>query len=120
MRTMQTANLMNKYHNAKIIKDERLIEKNQGIFTGRHKKSFTEEEKLLRKRRDASCGMENYESVFNRAKEFFLELIQKNAYDNILIVTHATQARLLEKIILNEDIDFSNHTDLHDFKNAEI
>ena len=37
MRTMQTANIMNQYHNVKILKDERLIEIEQGIFTRRKK-----------------------------------------------------------------------------------
>ena len=35
MRTMQTANIINKYHNVKVVKDERLIEIHQGIFTGK-------------------------------------------------------------------------------------
>lgn len=34
MRTIQTANIINKFHNVKIVKDERLIEIDQGIFTG--------------------------------------------------------------------------------------
>ena len=32
MRTMQTANIMNKYHGVKILKDNRIIEFDQGIF----------------------------------------------------------------------------------------
>ena len=47
MRTVQTANIMNKYHNSKIVKDSRLIEIDQGIFTGRSKYDLTEEEKRL-------------------------------------------------------------------------
>ena len=42
---MQSANIMNKYHQLKIIKDERIIEIDKGIFTGRKKASLTEEEK---------------------------------------------------------------------------
>ena len=44
MRTIQTANIMNKYHNKKLIRDERIIEIDQGKFTGRRKDSFTPEE----------------------------------------------------------------------------
>ncbi|MGN1208302.1 MAG: histidine phosphatase family protein, partial [Christensenellales bacterium] len=33
MRTVQTANIMNKFHNVKILKDERLLEIDQGYFT---------------------------------------------------------------------------------------
>ena len=46
MRTMQTSNIMNKYHNVKIIKDERLIEIDQGVFTGRSKNDLTEDYNL--------------------------------------------------------------------------
>lgn len=35
MRTVQTANIINKFHNVKIQKDDRLIEIDQGIFTGK-------------------------------------------------------------------------------------
>ena len=61
MRTMQTANIMNKWHNVKIIKDERLIEINQGIFAKRLKASLTNIEKQQRQNREKSCGMEKYE-----------------------------------------------------------
>ena len=44
MRTMQTANIMNAFHGVKIVKDERLTEIDQGIFTGRHKDSLSSEE----------------------------------------------------------------------------
>ena len=33
MRTMQTANIMNKFHGIKIVKDDRLREIDQGVFT---------------------------------------------------------------------------------------
>ena len=48
MRTVQTANIMNRYHSAKIIKDNRLIEIDQGIFTGKSKVNLSEEEKQLK------------------------------------------------------------------------
>ena len=119
-RTIQTANIMNKFHKVKVSKDERLIEINQGIFTKRLKSSLTDIEKKQRLNREKSCGMESYESVFNRAKDFLLEIMQNRNYENVLIVTHAIIARLLEKLITNQDIDFTNERDLRDFKNAEI
>ena len=42
MRTIQTANIMNKYHNVKVFKDDELLEIDQGIFTGHYKNSLTE------------------------------------------------------------------------------
>ena len=70
MRTMQTANIMNKYHNVKIIKDERLIEIDQGIFSRRLKFALTNVENEQRQNRDESCSMEKFESVYERTKDF--------------------------------------------------
>ena len=78
-RTVQTANLMNVYHNVKIIKDASIIEVDQGIFAGRHKDSLTPEEKILKYRKDKSCGMESYQEVLDRSKVFIESL--KN-FDN--------------------------------------
>ena len=80
MRTMQTANIMNKYHNIKILKDERLIEINQGIFTGRHASSLTENEKSLKAVRSKDCGMESFQEVYARLKIFIDDI--KNTYAN--------------------------------------
>lgn len=119
MRTVQTANIMNKFHDAKIIKDPLLIEINQGIFTGRHKDSYSEKENEQRFKRDAACGMESYQSVVKRSKNF-VENIKKTSFDNVLIITHNVNASLLEKILLNQTIDFSNPTHTRCFKNAEF
>lgn len=49
MRTVQTANIFNTYHNVKIIKDYRLIEMSQNQYTGKKFVDLTDEEKILRK-----------------------------------------------------------------------
>ena len=119
MRTMQTANIMNKKLKVKIIKDERLIEINQGIFTGRKKNSLTEEEKIIKKERSSKHGIESYQSVYNRIKDF-LEHLKTFKFKSILIVTHNVGASILEKILNNNEIDFNNSQNFHSFYNAEI
>ncbi len=116
MRTMQTANIINKFHKVKIVKDDRLIEINQGVFAGRKKETWTDEEKQARIDRDERFGLEKYESVYSRAKNFIEDLKTKQ-YKNVLIVTHNVVASLIE-LILN-DIDYSDKH-LGAFKNAEI
>ena len=117
MRTMQTANIMNQYHKVKIIKDDRLIEINQGIFTGRKKNSFTEKERQLRAVRDESCGMEKYQSVYLRVKDFLNELISSR---NVLIITHNVNATFIANILSGNKVDFENWNHTHNFDNAEI
>lgn len=119
-RTVQTANIMNKFHNVKIVKDERLIEIDQGIFTGRHKDSLTDEERKLKNSRDKSCNMESYQSAYNRAKDFLDSIKNSSSFDNILIITHNCNATFLEVLLSEIDIDFNNSKHLRNFKNGEV
>ena len=119
-RTVQTANLMNKYHNVKVIKDDRLIEIDQGIFTDRKKNSLTLEEKSLKKKRLALCNMENFEQVYKRVEEFFKFLQQKCKAKTVLVVSHGIPISLLECVIKGQefkDIDFNT---FKTFNNAEV
>ena len=120
MRTVQTANIMNKFHNVMITKDDRLIEIDQGIFTGRHKDDLTEEESKLKFSRSASCGMESYESVYDRSKAFLLDIKNNCKFENVLVITHNCNATLLEDLLLEIDVDYNNDKHVRNFKNAEI
>ena len=119
MRAMQTANIMNEFHKVKIVKDQRLIEINQGIFTGRHKDSLTEEEKVLRLKRDKRCRIETYQSVYKRSEDFITEL-KNSRYENVLIVTHNVGASFITSILNKNQIDFKDENQLRNFGNAEI
>ena len=120
MRTMQTANIMNKHHNTKIIKDTRLIEIDQGIFSGKCWHKLSPEEKELKALQSKECGMESYESVYERVKNFINELVTQNKYKNVLIVTHNVNASLIADILNNIEVDFKNASHLRNFNNAEI
>lgn len=120
MRTMQTANIMNQYHNVKIIKDERLIEIDQGYFAGKKYLSLSETEKKMKSARDKNYGMEQYQSVFDRVENFINELKQYKTYDNVLIITHNVTASLMADILEGVDVDFNNKNHFKYFKNAEI
>ena len=120
MRTIQTANLINVYHKAKIVKDERLIEVEQGIFTGRHKDSLSQKERELKLIRSKECGMESFEELAKRTQEFVDYMRKKCQNQNVLIITHNCNASVLEMIFQNKDIDFNNTKSFRTFKNAEI
>ena len=117
-RTIQTANIMNKYHNVKIIKDERIIEIDQGIFTGRAHSSLSDEEKLLKEKRSKECGMESIEEVYLRAKKF-LDYIKREYKDKtILVVTHDVVCCALISIEKNDYDYFENNP--YAFTNAKV
>lgn len=120
MRTMQTARIMNKYHNVPIIKDERIIEIDQGILAKRLMKSLTEEERRFKVVRSALYKMESYESVFKRTKEFLEWLIKNEIHENILIVSHNNLCSFMEYILKNEEVDFGDHEKINCFGNAEV
>lgn len=120
MRTIQTANIMNRPHNVKIIKDNNLIEIDQGIFTGRSKDDLSEDEKRLKALRDKSTGMETYASALDRARAFLSALRENTKYKNVLVITHNVIASFLDDILNNVKVDFKNPDHLGNFKNAEI
>ena len=119
MRTMQTANFMNEYHKVKILKDKRIIEINQGVFTGR--KNYTEEERKIKKRRDPSFGMESYKDAYDRTLNFLNDLKKNYKDKTILIVTHLIIGFFIESIIKNDKIGFTYYENLNEkFGNAVI
>ena len=106
--------------NLKIIKDNRLIEIDQGIFTGRSKDDITEEEKKLKFARSEKCGMESYQRAYDRTKDFVAELIQTCKFDTVLIITHNVNASFVEDILKGVIVDFENANHVRSFNNSEM
>ena len=119
-RTVQTANIMNKYHKVKIIKDDLLLEIDQGIFTGRHFKSLTTEEVILKKQRSKQAKMESFEDCFKRVQNFVDRIKNKYSCQNLLIITHNCIATFIEDIILNKEVNFTDKNFIVNFDNAEL
>ncbi|MBQ7352041.1 MAG: histidine phosphatase family protein [Clostridia bacterium] len=121
MRTMQTANIINKYHNVKIIKDERLIEIDEGIFTRRLKSSLTTNESFAQEHRLDGYNMESWKAVHNRIEDFVKYIKDNCTYENILIVSHDTPATCIENILTNKKINYNQDMVYRkNFNNAEI
>lgn len=119
MRTVQTANIINKYHKVKVFKVANLIEIDQGIFTGRKFATLTEEEKHLKNSRSKETKMETYEECFLRAKRF-VEKLRQSDYKTVLVVTHNCTATFIEDVVTSKTIDFSDAKFVKNFKNAEL
>lgn len=116
-RTIQTANIMNKFHNVKIVKDSRLIEVDQGIFTGRVWKTLSQEEKDLKAVRSKSCGMESDAEVFSRIEDFSRTL---KGEKSVLVVTHKVCATTLANILAEKSGDLRGESECNKFDNAEV
>ena len=114
MRTVQTANIFNAFHNVKVIKDDRLIEISQREYTGKKYANLTEEEKNLRKQYNLSTN----EIAYNSVKSFLNDLLNKNSYQSVLIVTHNQIASFIDSILTNKKVDFNEYVNI--FANGEI
>ena len=117
MRTMQTANLVNSFHNVKIIKNQNLIEIDQGFFTGKSKFDLSPKLQQIKNARSSEYGLESYDSVQKRAEEF-LSFLSKQDYTCVLIVTHNLVATTISLLLQNEKVDQKSLID-NEFKNAE-
>lgn len=117
MRTMQSSRIINKYHGVDIIKDERLTEVDQGVFTGKIWAKLSDEEKKLKSEKNKACGMESYAEIEARVKDFYEDFVNNCKFDSVLIVSHGNICTMLEYLLLGKPIDFKN---LDTFANAEV
>jgi len=119
MRTVQTTNIFNVDRKLKVIKDERLIEVDKGIFTGRVK-NLTEDEKKLKDSMSKELGMENYADIYNRTKDF-IEYIKQNYSDKtILVITHGIIAAAIDLYSQGKNCSDYKYDEMPNLKNAEI
>lgn len=103
-RTIDTAKLINEYHNINIIKDGRIIERNFGDFEGTQNvltdiSDYLDHEKNLR-----ANNVESIKDLFKRIEDFLLDIYNnyKNTNANILIVTHGGASVAITAIINNQ------------------
>lgn len=120
MRTVQTANIINKNHGVKIIKNEKINEVEQGIFTGRKFASLSNEEKQIKSQRLESAGMEQIYEVVERIKNFIEEIKQKYEDKIILVVTHNLVACAIESLAKFGDFNDEYFRKKVNFSNAEL
>lgn len=120
LRAVQTTNILNKYHKCKVIKDERITDIDQGIFSGRYFDSLTKEELELKRAKDKSCKMESLQEMYFRIKPFFDEITAKHKDKTILVVTHSGVASFLEKMITCPSYDEKVFNSTDNFENSEV
>ena len=120
VRTMQTANIMNKYHGVKILKDNRINEVDQGIYTGRNKSTMTDKDWKIYKTRSKELGMECFDDIMKRTLEF-VEYIKTNFKDkSILVITHRSPAKAIYYVLQGRTVTSDELVESTLFGNAEI
>lgn len=120
MRTVQTANIVNEFHNVRVIKDERLTEIDQGIFTGRKKRSLTEYERELKNKKDPICKIEDDDDIAKRIESFYNEIKIKYMDKTILVISHDAPATYLENFVLEMGSAERKRAYQRNFDNAEF
>ena len=114
-RAVETAKIINSFHNAQIIKDDRIKEINMGSLQGKSKDKLKKFELILAYTNPERFGGESHEEFCDRVKSFLDEIIDSN--ENILIVSHGGVYRALYKIMNNlENMQF----ELDPLPNAKI
>ena len=104
-RAKKTAEIINSFHNAQMIADDRLKEIYMGSLQGKIPSKLKEHERLLAFSNPERFGGESHEEFCNRIKSFYNEI--KNTKENILIVSHGGVYRAFYKIINNlDDLQF--------------
>ena len=100
-RAVETAKIVNSFHNAQIIKDDRIKEINMGSLQGKCKDKLKKFEQILAYTNPERFGGESHEEFCARVKSFLDEIIDSN--ENILIVSHGGVYRAIYKIMNNLD-----------------
>lgn len=113
-RAYRTSQEINKYHNVKIIQDDRLKEQNAGIATGRKYSESTQEEIEDFMKNPHKYQAEDFQDLYNRNVEFF-KAIEKSKL-NILIVSHSGVWKMLKRYVLGLDIN----DEVENIENCEV
>lgn len=124
-RTIETAKLINKYHNSNIITDNRIIERSFGNFEGtsglKNKFDYWDYNLNL-----SDNNVEDVKSLLSRVKNFLLEIyeIYKNTDLNILLVTHGGTSIAINAVIDNITSDLFSlgikNCEVKIFKNIKL
>lgn len=116
LRAKETAEIINEQIHKKIVYDARLRSVDYGNLEGRYIPDITQEEWEIYNSTPEKFGAESVESVYNRIKSFFDDLIEAN--ESVLIVAHGGALRVISYYIVNRD-KFDNEVYCKYYKDAK-
>ena len=115
-RAVETANIITD-NNINLIKDDRLIERNNGDLEGKLKSEILEEIDFNNPN-GSGHGIENINDFRKRIFDFFNYITNKHSEKNILVVTHAGVGIYARCYFEGEPLN--NDYSLYKFKNCEV
>lgn len=115
-RAVETANIITENNN-NLIKDDRLIERNNGDIEGKLKSEILEEIDFNNPN-ESGHGIENINNFRKRIFDFFDYITNKYSEKNILVVTHAGVGIYARCYFEGEPLN--NDYSLYKFKNCEV
>ena len=117
-RTVDTANIINVYHNINIIKDNRIIERNFGNFEGTQNILTDISDYLDFEKNLSTNNVESIQELFKRIENFLFDIYNnyKDTNSNILVVTHGGVSIAITAIINN----IKNNLTSLGMKNCEV
>lgn len=116
LRAKETAEIINEQVHKEIIYDARLRSVDYGNLEGRYIPDITQEEWKIYNSTPEKFGAESVETVFNRIKSLFDDLIEAN--ESVLIVTHGGSLRVMSYYIANRQ-KFDNEIYCKFYKDAK-
>ncbi len=114
IRAYRTSQEINKFHNVKIIVDNRIQEQNAGIATGRKYSEATKEEIEDFTKNPHKYNAESFQDLYQRNINFYKDI--ENSDKNILIVSHSGVWKMLYRYTHNLSLD----DNVEEIKNCEI
>ena len=106
--------------NTKIVKDKMVAEIGQGIYAGRFKSSYTEEELKRKKLRLKEDGCESLQETFERVGDFINKIKNNFPDKTILVVTHSIIGTLLDIYIKHGKFNNDIYNQSSAFPNSEV
>lgn len=116
LRAKETAEIINEQVHKEIIYDARLRSVDYGNLEGRYIPDITQEEWKIYNSTPEKFGAESVESVYNRIKSLFDELIESD--QDVLIVAHGGALRVISYYITHRET-FDSEIYAEFYKNAK-
>ena len=114
-RTIHTANILN-VNNRLLYKDNRLIERDCGLYTLKPSNLIKDKSKLYLKNENEYNEFESYDSILNRLDSFIKELKEKYTDENILIVTHGDIVYAFQDLLNSKNETYPKTCELYKFE----